>query len=60
MTFKIGDHVKMVNCCEAEEYSDKIWIVKSEPWKLGCGVEVVILEGWSGGFGCDFLQKVTA
>ena len=45
--FKIGDFVKMVDCAEAniKKYKDTVWIVCSEPWSLGHGVEVVKLEG---------------
>lgn len=54
---KIGDLVKMVNCCEAEKYTDKVWAVRSEPWEV-CGSEVVLLEGKSGGFDISCLQKI--
>lgn len=51
------DKVKMINCYEAEKYKDKIWIVRSEPW-IVCGSEVILLEGKSGGFETEFLEKV--
>ena len=54
---KIGTNVKMVNCYEAELYPDKIWTTCSEPWDL-CGSEVVLLEGFRGGFATEFLEVV--
>lgn len=54
---KIGDKVKMVNCMEAEIHKDKIWTVRSEPWEM-CGSEVVLLEGKSGGFDTERLERV--
>lgn len=58
MNFNPGDKVKMINCIEAEINPDKIWIVRSESWKLGSGIWVVLLEGKTGGFCCDCLEKV--
>lgn len=55
---KPGDKVKMVRCLEAENYPDKVWITRSEPWDL-CGSEVILLEGFRGGFATEFLQKVS-
>jgi len=54
---KIGTKVKMVKCLEAEKYKDRIWITKSEPWKVGSSL-VVLLEGYSGGFAVEFLEIV--
>jgi hypothetical protein len=56
---KPGDTVIMVNCYETrlDKYKNKVFTVKSEPWDL-CGSEVVKLEGKSGGFATEFLQKV--
>lgn len=54
---KKGDKVKMINCYEAEKYKDKIWTVRSEPW-IACGSEVILLDGKSGGFATEFLEKV--
>ncbi len=56
---KIGTHVKMVNCYEAGKYRDKVWITRSEPWLLGHGAEVVLLEGKAGGFSTEFLMEVS-
>ena len=54
---KIGDKVKMVNCREARENPDKIWTVRSEPWEV-CGNMCVLLEGKSGGFAVECLEKI--
>lgn len=59
MTFKIGDRVKMVNCFEARKNPDKIWIVRSDPWILESGEEVVKLEGKSRSISCYYLQSAT-
>jgi threonine dehydrogenase-like Zn-dependent dehydrogenase len=54
---KKGDKVVMHTCGEAEYYNGKIWTVSSNPWNL-CGSEVVMLDGFSGGFATEYLQKV--
>lgn len=56
---KPGDRVVMHTCLEArnEKYAGKVWTVASEPWDL-CGSEVVLLEGFRGGFATEFLRKV--
>jgi ssDNA-binding Zn-finger/Zn-ribbon topoisomerase 1 len=56
---KPGDKVVMYGCAEAEleKYKGKIWTVTSEPWNL-CGSQVVMLEGFRGGFATEFLKKV--
>lgn len=53
----IGTKVRMVNCLEAEEHGDKIWITRSEPWEC-CGSQVVLLKGKSGGFDTSCLEVV--
>lgn len=57
---KPGDQVVMIDCYEArlDKYKDKVLTVRSEPWELGHGEEVVLLEGKSGGFATRFLKKV--
>jgi len=57
---KPKDVVVMVDCYEAtmDKYKDKEFVVRSEPWKLGHGEEVVLLEGKSGGFSTDCLKLV--
>jgi len=47
---KIGTKVVMINCVEAEIYKGKIWTTRSDPWQLGHGAWVVLLEGKTGGF----------
>lgn len=54
---KIGTKVQMVNCAEAEIYKNRIWVTRSEPWRLGCGEWVVLLEGYSGGFALKYLTE---
>jgi hypothetical protein len=58
INLKIGEMVKMVNCSEADKYKDKTWVTRSEPWLLGGGIEVVLLEGKSGGFSTDCLERL--
>jgi len=55
---KPGDRVVMHTCLEArsEKNKDKIWTVNSEPWDL-CGSEVVLLDGFRGGFATEYLKK---
>jgi hypothetical protein len=55
---KIGTKVKMVNCYEARKNPNKIWTTRSEPWELGHGQKVVLLEGKTGGFSVDCLEEV--
>lgn len=53
---EIGTKVKMVNCYEARKDPDKVWVTRSEPWELGHGQKVVLLEGKTGGFSVDCLE----
>jgi hypothetical protein len=55
---KIGTKVKMVNCYEAEKYKDSVWTTRSEPWEIGGGEVLVLLDGYSGGFALRCLQEV--
>jgi hypothetical protein len=55
---KPGDYVVMVNCAEAKKYKTKVWKVRSAPWKLDHGEEVILLEGKSGGFSTEYLMKL--
>lgn len=55
---KTGIKIIMVNCYEAEKYTDKVWTTRSDSWKLGIGTEVILLKGKSGGFAIDCLQEV--
>jgi hypothetical protein len=52
-----GEQVVMHTCSESRKYPDKVWTTRSEPWEL-CGSEVILLEGFSGGFATEFLRKV--
>lgn len=54
---QIGDKVVMHSCIEAVDREDKLWTVKSHPWTLS-GKEVVLLEGFSGGFATKYLTVV--
>ncbi|WP_312118292.1 hypothetical protein [Brevibacillus reuszeri] len=57
---KNGDQVVMHTCMEAKnpKYAGKIWTVSSEhEWEL-CGSMVVMLEGFSGAFASQYLQKL--
>lgn len=53
------DRVVMHTCYEAslDKNKDKVWTVASEPWDL-CGSEVVLLEGYRGGFATEYLRKI--
>ena len=58
--FKKGDIVVMNPCVLATvpEYKDKLWTCTTDSYKSNYGTEVVFLEGFSGFFNCDFLDKV--
>ncbi|WP_326083752.1 hypothetical protein, partial [Paenibacillus graminis] len=58
---KKGDHVVMHTCIEAETHKGRIWTCKSDQFTRGTGVyeqDSVFLEGYSGSFAPEFLQKV--
>ena len=54
---KPGDQVMMINCLEARDNKDKIWLVITDPWDV-CGSEVVKIKGKAGGFATKCLRKV--
>lgn len=54
---QVGEKVVMHTCYEAAKYDGRIWPVRSNPWILGVS-EVVLLEGFSGGFATEYLQRV--
>ena len=55
---RIGDRVTMNNKYHIpEKYQGVVFTVRSEPWDL-CGTEVVLLEGYRGGYATDGLTKV--
>lgn len=55
-----GDTVVMNSkFAEGEDYKGKTWKVRSWPWTV-CGTEVVLLEGYKGGYdvsGLDLVEK---
>jgi hypothetical protein len=58
---KKGDRVVMHTCIESEELPGKIWTCKTDQFTRGKGVfaqDSVFLEGYSGSFAPEFLQKV--
>lgn len=55
--FNVGNRVRMVNCREAKIYKGKTWEVRSEPWKCGDTI-VVLLKGKSGGFDVRCLEQI--
>ena len=55
---KIGDKVVMNGkYYVSEENKNKVWTVRSEPWKCS-GTLVALLEGRSGGYAVDGLDIV--
>lgn len=52
-----GDKVVMHTCMEAKHYDGKIWECATDSWD-NYGTELVMLEGFSGGFWTKYLQKV--
>lgn len=58
---KKGERVVMHTCIESEEHPGKIWTCKTDQFTRGTGVyeqDSVFLEGYSGSFAPEFLQKV--
>ncbi len=55
---KTGDKVVMHTCDEAEHYEGRIWTCRSDQFKAANKEQVVFLEGFSGYFVADYLQKV--
>lgn len=58
---KKGEKVVMHTCGEAEQYDGKIWTCKTDEYEKGESVykqRLVFLEGFSGCFAVEFLQKV--
>ncbi|MFV4887496.1 hypothetical protein RY279_18825 [Bacillus velezensis] len=55
---KKGEHVVMHTCGEAEHYDGRVWACKSDEFTDRAGQQVVFLEGFSGYFLADFLQRV--
>jgi hypothetical protein len=56
---KKGDSVVMHSCMEsAGENNGKIWVCACDQYEAHAGYDVVFLEGFSGTFCCEFLQKI--
>lgn len=53
-----GDKVMMHTCLEADHYKDKVWICESKEFRSASGTYVVFLEGFSGYFSTEFLNKI--
>lgn len=53
-----GEQVVMHTCRESRNpnYTGRVWTTRSDPWDL-CGSEVILLEGFSGGFATEYLRK---
>ena len=55
---KIGDKVVMNDKYYVDEKNrGKVFTVRSEPW-MCCGTEIVLLEGYVGGYAADGLTEV--
>lgn len=57
-TLKKGDAVVMHTCIEAEGHNGQVWICRSDEFTACSGTSVIFLEGYSGYFATEFLQKV--
>lgn len=55
--FQKGDFVVMHTCDDAKHYNGQIWKCETGVYKL-CNQHVVQLEGFSGAFLIEYLQKV--
>ncbi|MDY7964483.1 hypothetical protein [Bacillus thuringiensis] len=55
---KVGDKVVMHTCGEAEHYDGKVWTCRTDQFKASSGSQVVFLEGFSGYFLVEYLQRV--
>ncbi|MGG3803144.1 hypothetical protein [Metabacillus fastidiosus] len=57
---KKGDKVVMHTCVEAEHYNGRIWTCRTDEFKHHPNHEytVIMLEGFSGSFQTEYLQKV--
>lgn len=58
---KKGDRVVMHTCIEAETHNGRIWTCSGDQFTRGTGAlaqDSVFLEGFSGSFAPEFLQKV--
>lgn len=57
---KKGDVVVMHTCIEAERYNGQLWTCRTDEFKHHPNHDytVVMLEGFSGSFATEYLQKV--
>ncbi|WP_238899341.1 hypothetical protein [Clostridium sp. YIM B02500] len=55
---KKGDKVVMHTCLEAETHNGRIWTCESDEFKANSSGNGVFLEGFSGYFYTEYLQKV--
>jgi phosphoribosyl-ATP pyrophosphohydrolase len=55
---KKGDKVVMHTCLEAETYNGRIWTCEGDEFKANSSGNGVFLEGFSGYFYTEYLQKV--
>lgn len=58
LTLKKGDTVVMHSCGEAEHYDGKIWVCRNDEFISSSGSPAVFLEGFSGYFYSEYLQRV--
>lgn len=59
MSLVKGELVVMHTCLEAEgKNNGKVWLTASDEFKSNSGSKVIFLEGFSGYFCTEFLQKV--
>lgn len=55
---KKGEVVVMHTCGEAEHANGKLWICQTDQFTSSSNTQVVFLNGFSGYFMVDYLQKV--
>ncbi|KJD59247.1 hypothetical protein UZ38_04355 [Bacillus amyloliquefaciens] len=53
-----GELVVIHTCYEASQYDGRIWSCASDEFTSHGGAKVVFLEGFSGYFSAEFLQRV--
>jgi hypothetical protein len=53
-----GEHVVMHTCYESEKYDGKVWTCITDEFQDKGKQWVVFLDGFSGYFSTEFLQKV--
>ena len=59
-TFKKGDKVVMHSCIEAQlpDHNGKIWTCQTDSFLSKGNEDFVFLEGFSGSFSTEYLQRV--